>query len=1103
MRRYLKTIFILVAVLLPVLSGAAAITSNVVGSAGTPALASAVGTWVGGVIPVNGDTIVVVNGAFVLQDYNLTEGSKTAGVGHAFTVNGTSNVTFGTYKVASGVTLTLRGFDLTTNTLGLVNRWAQFIPLPGSTVLGDVASDYGSIILNKGQIIANGTAGSHITFSVPTANLSATNVPPGNTVAVQAWSCPNNFSQVTATGGTSNTVTSAVNLQQGMNVTFSGTTTTVALRNQTYAVQYPGGTTAIVTPTMAGTPVAGDVFSTSEVQALTSPKYQADKNQASWLLDYMFISNAAGTGPGIKGDNSLVISAPTPTSLFTNEVASIALVLNVGDYYVDYDAGFLVWYQNWATTSNPTFTVTYNRLLFTAEWGIDTTQATTGNGSVFTYCDFQYMGYGGSAERFAVKCKGLTGLDPASSQQFTFQNCSMKNCRHGIDMVSCVGTASYPLLIDSNYFYNVDGEAGYGFGITSYRSSNQYLWITNNVLDVSTHLYEGLTTSLQTNNGFRMNGNTGLVNYLFYVIPNEFVYPDGQMQNNVLNINGNDNRVIQHFGGTSGHPTVISGNNFTHSHRAINMASYSNIDSNIIGYSYHHGLVGPTINNTYLTNVNITNNIFYGGVSGVCTYDDDFIDTVYNHGTWADFITIANNTGVGNGLISFGDFGDASTSALVSNLSVNNNISINATGGNQSFIRPVDVSTYICRIHAIDFDYNLSFNMTGGVYRNLNQQSTFMAGGARYNVGVGNSPAKTIIGASLWDPSYVSAPASKSLVYTVTALGSNETVAWDGGVAQQMITGTNGSGTVTSSANPANGEGLTGITGTLTVTGAAWPIAGTTSTYPIPNNTYNCPQGCYVKIITDSTTPASIGQVRAVTANSATVLTVVPGWTTLPSATATYAIYRTELQLFDSGTALTVGTGNSTTTLTCATALPKGTMITFGAGTTTVALRNLTYYISVASAAGGTATTATTMAGTPVNTDTFTAFGYVRFGAYVPNASWPTTTQTDTGITMVLGNAPTTNPLLTIGSGVNSSVATQYQFHSATSGAYHAGSSLSAPALDATGAARSAPFDIGALAFAASSFRRTPGRRSGSRSIALRMPDFLDMTKDIPLCVLH
>ena len=124
---------------------------------------SSASTWGGSGPPAAGDTATVANGHTVTVDVNTTVGSKASGVGHAVAINGASSGSYGTLLVSSGVTLTLRGFDTGSNTLMLINRYALFSPLAGSTVLGDVATDFGSIFKNNGRFEAIGSSGSRIT----------------------------------------------------------------------------------------------------------------------------------------------------------------------------------------------------------------------------------------------------------------------------------------------------------------------------------------------------------------------------------------------------------------------------------------------------------------------------------------------------------------------------------------------------------------------------------------------------------------------------------------------------------------------------------------------------------------------------------------------------------------------------------------------------------------------------------------------------------------------------------------------------------------------------------------------------------------------------
>jgi hypothetical protein len=52
-----------------------------------------------------------------------------------------------------------------------------------------------------------------------------------------------------------------------------------------------------------------------------------------------------------------------------------------------------------------------------------------------------------------------------------------------------------------------------------------------------------------------------------------------------------------------------------------------------------------------------------------------------------------------------------------------------------------------------------------------------------------------------------------------------------------------------------------------------------------------------------------VGQIRAITNNTGTVLTVVPAWTTPPSSDSTYTIIEPEVKLFDSGATYYVRAG--------------------------------------------------------------------------------------------------------------------------------------------------------------------------------------------------
>src|SRR5262249_52771039 len=137
----------------------------------------------GGVAPVNGDTVTIASGHTVDVDADITLGSSTSNVGHAFTLNGASSSSYGTLRVLDGVSLTIAGRDTTTNSLGLINQYGTFAPQPGSTGIGKVPSDFASVILNKGIVSAVGTGAKPITFTSPSASYSWANSSGSETVS--------------------------------------------------------------------------------------------------------------------------------------------------------------------------------------------------------------------------------------------------------------------------------------------------------------------------------------------------------------------------------------------------------------------------------------------------------------------------------------------------------------------------------------------------------------------------------------------------------------------------------------------------------------------------------------------------------------------------------------------------------------------------------------------------------------------------------------------------------------------------------------------------------------------------------------------------------
>ena len=100
---------------------------------------SAGGSWVGGIAPVNGDTIVIPAGCTITQDANITLGSTAGAVGHALTIAGAVG-NHGKFVTANGFTLTLSGFNASNTPLS-TTAYGEFDSSAGGTIVYDVPSN--------------------------------------------------------------------------------------------------------------------------------------------------------------------------------------------------------------------------------------------------------------------------------------------------------------------------------------------------------------------------------------------------------------------------------------------------------------------------------------------------------------------------------------------------------------------------------------------------------------------------------------------------------------------------------------------------------------------------------------------------------------------------------------------------------------------------------------------------------------------------------------------------------------------------------------------------------------------------------------------------
>lgn len=779
-------------------------------------------TWGGSAKPGAGDIAVIATGHTVTVDENTTVGDNASGIGHAIDIQATNASVFGKLVVNSGVTLTLRGFDGTSNTLMQIDRFAKFEPASGSTISGDTAGDYSSFVDNRGHITANG-----VTFTAPSANVNwATNV-------------------------------------------------------------------------------------ASEAVISHSIIYDHPANQRVIELVNKRIANAANTGLGSFGDTSLSFSSVSPAGILATEVASVAAVDGVGKYYVNYDTGTVILY----TTAAITATAAYKHLTLSKTWGIKSIQNTADHSATFTGCTFEYMGGVAAAENraIALRHKKTPGANSASSDRVgIITGCTFRFCNLAVLVDDCTGTSGDPFVSPSSCTFGYSaGSGAFGYSVTSRLGTNAYWQITGNTLNV---LHQFLTVRKFISSatvpdeyvGFKLNSNTGTCGQLAASMIWANIYPDGEIKNNTLTGLGpaDDPRWCDAMGGKSGQPMVISGNTLHNMSRLINAAPYSVIEKNLIHYCPHHGIIGPVENDVYVPEVTVRNNFYYGNFTDSAS-SSTWVEAGYNHRHHIDSWTVVNNTVIDHpqGVFGFGDIQDNAGNALNTRMVIANNLVYNATsggaaGGQAAIKRSADTTARVTRVHCTYLDRTLAYNVTA-TYEGTNVKGgQFSKGGTNYNAQGGGS--RNVTGLALFAPSYGSSQSGIEIVYTHTSATDRTLTPTDSGGAGAAVQLVKES-TSASSAGAHATQSASGYRshGTWTDTSKTWSTTA---------NNANCPRAKWLLVTADPTTPASVGQIRAITNNTATVLTITPAWATLPSIDADAVIIESEVTLTP-GSAETIQAG--------------------------------------------------------------------------------------------------------------------------------------------------------------------------------------------------
>lgn len=711
-------VFLLVS---PSLGLSAARTSNAV----TGSMSSG-SSWVGGVAPTTGDTITIVAGADITVDTDIILGNKVSSVGNAVTINGTSSSSYGVLRVADGVSLTLRGTGRSTNTMMLINQYGKFIPAPGSSILGDCASDFQSGIRNNGIIEAIGTDEKRITFSIPSTSWT------GLTTDVTGE----------VKSGTGDTYYGYVRIRKITNlwISNSGKTGIGSASDTSFVItaSTPSGLATTPVGSIAEVDSAGEYYLDHDAGYIYF--YSATAG-TSITYNYSYLNRAAAgwVGWGIWSISDISYNSADFRYCIFERMGSVAQYETAGPSIdiVNTDAALLFGFKKSTT--------------------FEAYRTASVRDSEFRYC------HGGL---LTVHEGNGTATDKLLFTNNTF-NASPSGARN-LAPVTITGLGS-SYLDFSNNTLNTYGGVYY---IPNGGVSN--LEIKNNSGNIGTSFYDGGIYPPITPRSPDIT----------YSETSSIYMKDVLISGNTIAGRGGsaDGRMLDGVSGSSGHPTIIEYNDFSKGNRiGQQRGSYVIYRKNIFSDFYHHGMTASTVDDLYFTDITWENNLFKG-TSNTSMYGDAWIQTGYNHRTVLNNFKVINNTvQSGNSLLAIGDPSDGgATQSLVTNLVFKNNL---IYGSKYTVTR--DLASYT-KAHVLEFDNNLYYGMTTGFnsgWTNNTNWSTFWSGSNKYNTYTG----RNIKFVGLYDPSYTTAQTGRTLSHTVNTAGQDQTLSWGGGTPVQLI----------------------------------------------------------------------------------------------------------------------------------------------------------------------------------------------------------------------------------------------------------------------------------------------------------------------------
>lgn len=572
-------------------------------------------SWVGGVAPTTGDQVVVVNGATITVDVSISLGVNASASGHAVEVNGASSTSYGTLVVASGVTLTLLGYDLGSNTCGLVHQYGKLTVQPGGTIACDPNSDFSSALVCNGILSAVGTSGSHCTFTSPATSYSWANSASG-----EVYSANWDYYDLTQNLGIRQLNRAWIANAAGTGLgSFGDSSLSITSKTGTSASTF---TTEV--SSLAGVTGAGQYFVDYETGVVYFYNAACSTTTTGFTTTYKYLTISKGWGI-ICNSNTDYCSADLEYCDLTymgspNPGGSGGYIVANGK--LEPAAAIIFHYRNSATSAP-------NRLAKVAN------------------CTLHYCSNGIGV----AGCTGTSG-DPILIESNTFGHLDTQNAQTagtasqygGILVMGVVDASSYV------HFINNTGTQGYG-PVVNVRQPDTYCLIDGN--------------TIQTNLCYQSNSSTP--------------WSDCTISNNTFNFFGFNLRydLQNNFEpcGTSGHPIVIKNNTYNRPYRWMYVGDYCTIDSNVVTQYSHHGLIAGQAYRV-LTGVTVQNNLLVsnaaaGSTGLMCGYNavlamDGWI--VQNN-------TFSGPTGYP--AYTFGDAADGSVS-LMTRCEYRNNLAINA-----------------------------------------------------------------------------------------------------------------------------------------------------------------------------------------------------------------------------------------------------------------------------------------------------------------------------------------------------------------------------------------------------------------------------------------